>query len=76
MNPVKQIRFFEIIMALFGLGTIGLVILKLFKIITWAWIWVTCPLWSLIILLALILIFIILFAKNEYEEHCNEQEGK
>ena len=31
-----------------------LVILKLFKVISWSWIWVTCPFWGAIIIFGVV----------------------
>lgn len=45
------------------LAFLVLMVLKLCKVITWSWWWVTSPLW---IVIALVLIYVIVMVVNEY----------
>lgn len=49
--------------SVFGLLGVSLVVLKLCKIITWSWWWVTLPFWGGFVILLVGLLIVLIYAK-------------
>lgn len=63
MNGLENNNMINVSSQFPGLLTIAFVVLKLYKVITWSWWWVLCPMWiPIAIFIIIAIIYIILLA--------------
>lgn len=63
MNGLENNKMMNVSFPFPGLLTIAFVVLKLYKVITWSWWWVLCPMWiPIAIFIIIAIIYIILLA--------------